>query len=218
MAEKIVLAVEKRELTGKKAKQLRKSGIVPGVIYGSKMEATNIQVPIAFNIQKVISQAGYHTPVEITLDGKKLTALLKDVSYVPARSDIFNFSFQAVSANEKVTTEIPVELVNLDESPAKKAGLVILNNLDQLEVRAKTGDLPNALTADAMKLEKAEDKLTVADIKLPKGVELVDENLDNAIATVWEPAALEAKNAAADAAGAEVPETEVENGAETTAE
>ena len=218
MAEKIVLKVEKRELTGKKAKQLRKAGIVPGVIYGSKMEATNIQVPIAFDVQKVIAKAGYHTPVEIELDGKKHTALLKDVAYVPARADIFNFSFQAVSADEKVTTFVPIELANLDESPAKKAGLVILNNSEELEIRAKTADLPKSLVADATKLEKADDRLTVADIELPKGVEFVDAQPEQAIATAWEPAALEAKNAAADAAGAETPETEVENGAETAAE
>ena len=210
MSEKITLTADKRELSGKKARALRKQGIVPGVIYGSKLEATNVQFePVA--LQKTLKKAGRHTPIEITLAGKKHIALVKDISYAPARNEIVHISFQAVSASEKVTTEVPIVLKNADESEAKKAGLIILQTIEEVEVRAKTSDLPSEIVVDAGKLAAAEEKLTLASAQIPGGVELVDADLDAVVATVWEPAALEAKNAAADEAASQTPETVVED-------
>lgn len=210
MAEKIVLTADKRELSGKQARSLRKQGIVPGVIYGSKLEATNVQFePVS--LQKTLKKAGRHAPIEISLAGKKHIALVKDVAYAPARNEIVHISFQAVSASEKVNTEVPVVLKGEDESEAKKSGLVILQTIEEIEVRAKTSDLPNEIAVDASKLAVAEEKLTLASVQIPKGVELVDADPDLVVATVWEPAALEAKNAAADEAASETPETAIEN-------
>ena len=193
MAEKIILNAEKRELTGKKARALRKEGIVPGVIYGAKLAATNVQfAPVA--LQKALAKAGRHSTIEIDLDGKKHTALVKSVEYAPARSNIVHVSFQAVSANEEVTTEVPLVLTGVDESEAKKAGLVILPTVESVEIRAKASDLIDKIEADASKLTAAEEKLTLSDAKIPATVEVVDFDPELVIATVWEPAALEAKN------------------------
>lgn len=193
MAEKVVLAAEKRELTGKKARALRKNGVVPGVIYGAKLAATNVQfAPVA--LEKVLAKVGKHAPVEIDLAGKKYAALVKSVDYAPARSEITHISWQAVSATEKVTTEVPIRIAGIDESAAKKAGLVILPTLETLEVRAVAADLPDEIVVDASKLANAEEKLTIADADLPKNVEVVDYNPELVVATVWEPAALEAHN------------------------
>ncbi len=148
----------------------------------------------------MVRTAGRHTPVELTLNGKKRTALIKSVDYAPARRDITHLSFQAVRADEVVTTEVPLVLMGMDESPAAKASLVILSTLEKVEVRAKTADLPSEISVDASGLAEAEQKLTLSDAKLPVGVEIVDYDPEQVIATVWEPAALEAKNAAADAA------------------
>lgn len=197
MGDKISLKVEKREATGKKVAKLRSEGKVPAVVYGREFTAENIQ----FTQQEgrsVVSAAGRHTPIELSIAGKKQTALIKSVDYAPARRDITHISFQAVSANEVVTTDVPLELTGVDESPAAKAGLIILPTVETVEVRAKTSALPDKLVIDATKLTDHGEKLTLADIKLPKGVELTEEDLDIVVASVYEPAALEAKNAAAD--------------------
>lgn len=216
MAEKITLEAQVRTITGKKTRSLRKQGIVPGVVYGAKLAATNVQFePVA--LAKVIAKAGRHTPIELDLAGKKHTALIKDVEYAPARRDVVHISFQAVSANEQVTTEVPVVLTHVEESPAHQAGLLIIATIENAEVRAKTADLPQQLEADVSKLAQSEDKFTLADMKIPAGVEVMELDPEQVIATVWEPAALAAKNAAADEAAAITPETEVTNGAEEPA-
>jgi large subunit ribosomal protein L25 len=219
MGDKISLAVSKRTATGKKVAKLRQGGLVPAVVYGSTFEPENVELP-QNTARKVVHEAGRHTPVELSIDGKTQTALIKSVDFAPARSDISHISFQAVRADEVVTTEVPLTLVGVDESAAARAGLIILPTLEMVEVRAKTVDLPSEIQVDAMVLTDPEQKLTLADAKLPDGVEIVDFNPEQVIATVWEPAALEARNAAADKAADEerAAATAGESAAEPTAE
>ena len=202
MPDKIILDVEKRTVTGKQVAKIRRESQVPAVVYGSAIEPQNVQLP-QNAAKKVVRQAGRHTPIELTLDGKKQTALIKSIDYAPARHDITHISFQAVRADEVVTTEVPLELVGVEESAAAKAGLIILPTLESVEVRAKTADLPSEIIIDATQLSEPEEKLTMLDAQIPDGVEVVDFDPEQVIATVWEPAALEAKNAAADKAADE---------------
>lgn len=202
MGDKITLSVEAREATGKQVAKLRRDGLVPAVVYGNKFDPTNIQLAQQ-EARTLVARAGRHTPVELTISGKKTMALIKSVDYVPARSDITHVSFQAVRANEVVTTEVPLVLAGAEESPAARAGLIILPTIEDVEVRAKAADLPEKLTIDAAGLTEHGDKLTLANIELPAGVELTEDDLDIVVASVYEPAALEAKNAAADAAADE---------------
>ncbi|MCL2451955.1 50S ribosomal protein L25 [Candidatus Saccharibacteria bacterium] len=209
MANKTLLSVEKREATGKQVAKLRRDDLVPAVIYGREFEPTNVQFS-QNEARRVVREAGTHTPVELSLDGKKSTALIKSIDYAPARADITHISFQAVRADEVVTTEVPLVLINEAESAAAKAGLIILPTLEEVEIRAKVSELPEKIEIDATNLAVSEDKLTLADAKLPTGVEIVDYNPEIVIASVWEPAALEAKNAAADKAADEARAKEAE--------
>ena len=202
MADKIKLDLTEREATGKQVAKLRENGQVPAVVYGSEFAPRNVQFS-QNEARRVVRAAGRHTPVELTLDGKTRTALIKSVDYEPARTDISHISFQAVRADEVVTTEVPLVLVGLEESPASKAGLIILPTLEKVEVRAKTADLPSEIELDASQLAEPEEKLLLGVAKIPSGVEIVDFDPEQVVATVWEPAALEAKNAAADKAADE---------------
>jgi len=216
MSDKITLSVEKREVTGKQVAKLRTDGLVPAVVYGSESEPCNVQLTQQ-NAQRVVREAGRHMPVELTLDGKVSTALIKSVDRAPARRDITHISFQRVRADEVVTTEVPLVLIGESESAAAKAGLIILPTLEQVEIRAKVSELPDKIEINAAGLAEAEDKLTLADAKLPDGVEIVNYDPEVVIASVWEPAALEAKNAAADKAADEARAKEAEAAATDTA-
>lgn len=213
MGDKITLNVEKRDATGKQAAKLRRTGLVPAVVYGNKFDPENIQLAQQ-EARTLVARAGRHTPIELTIGSKKTMALIKSVDYIPARSDITHLSFQAVRANEVVTTEVPLVLAGVDESAAAKAGLIILPAIEAVEVRAKTADLPEKLIIDASKLTEHGDKLTLANIELSNSVELTEDDLDIVVASVYEPAALEAKNAAADAAADEA-RAEGDTGAES---
>ena len=183
------LTLKKRELTGKKMKALREAGLIPSVVYGGGKEP--ILTESDYNeTEKVLRSAGYHSPVDLDIDGKKQMALVKNIDVDPVRRVVRNVEFQAISANEVVEATTPIVIVGFDESEAGKLHLNILQVMEEIEVKAKPADLPAQIEVDASKLAQAEDRLTVADLILPAGVELVDKELDpeQAVANVYDPA------------------------------
>jgi large subunit ribosomal protein L25 len=224
MGDKINLKLDVRTLQGKKVRQLRKEGISPAVVYGPGFEPINVQA--AQNvIDKVIRDAGRHTPVHLTIDNKKQIAMIKDVETDPVKGLTQHVAFHAVNQNEPVNAEVPIRIVGEGESEAEKAGLIVLQALDRIEVRALPLNLPEALEVSTVHLKEAGEQITLGDIVLPKDVAFIvhttghvdaDEEApkltDLVVVSVYEPAALEAANDAA--AGDADADTEVaaENG------
>ncbi len=183
------LSLAKRELTGKKVRSLRAQGLIPSVVFGGKNEPILTQSPYN-ETEKVLLSAGYHSPIDLDIDGKKQMALVKVVHVDPVKRTIQNVEFQAISANQVVEATTPIEIVNYEKSDASKAHLAILQVMEEIDVKAKPVDLPESITVDASGLKTVDDGIVVADLKLPKGVELADKELDpeSAIANVYDPA------------------------------
>ncbi len=195
------LKLEKRTVSGKQVVKLRDEGQVPSVVYGGSTEPISTQSPIV-ETTKVAHVAGRHSPVDIIIDGKKKLAIIKSIDYDPVKHVLRHVAFHTIKQNETITTEVPVVLTGLGESAAERAGLVILQAIEHLEIKALPANLPEALEISVADLATDEDKLTVGDIKLPEGVEFADndQDLDLVIANVYEPGALQAAN---DAIGGE---------------
>ena len=217
------LALEKREVTGKKLKGLRASGLIPSVIFGGKEPILAASEYVA--TEKVLSGAGYHSPIDLTIDGKKRLAIVKDVHIDPVSRKIINIEFQAISAKEAVEATTPIVVVNFEESEASKTYHFAMNQaIDEIDVKAKPADLPKELTIDASGLEAIEDKLMLAAIKLPEGVEYADKEIDleQIVVSLYDPAAEAEKRAAEEAKeaeeAAEAAEEEAEASTETTTE
>lgn len=205
------LALNKRTEQGHQAKALRKTGLVTSVVYGA--DEPVLTKSVYNDTEKVLNEAGYHSPIELDIDGKKQLAIVKDVNIDPVSRRIMNVEFQAVSANEVVEATTPIVIVDFEKSEAAKLHYVILRVLEEIDVKAKPSDLPKELVADGSKLATLDDKLTVADLQLPNGVELVDRELaaETVVANVYDPAA--------EAAARESEETQTEPAApETPAE
>ena len=182
------LALAKREVAGKKVKNLREQGLIPSVVFG---EGEPVLTQSVYNeTEKAVREAGYHSPLDLTIDGKAQMALVKNVDMDPIKRTIRNIEFQAISANEVVEATTPIKVVNFESSDASKAHLVLSIVLEEIDVKAKPADLPEAIEVDASKLATTEDGLTIADIVLPKGVEFADKELDKElpIANVYDPA------------------------------
>ncbi len=220
MGDKINLTLDERTQQGKKVARLRKEGLVPGVIYGQGFDPILVQSPYPA-VEKAVRSAGKHTPVQVTVGGKKKIAMIKDVDRDPVKARIRHVALHAVKANEVVTAEVPIHLVGQGESEAEKAGLVVLQAIEHVEVKAKPADLPEALEVSLASLVTTEDKLTLGDIVLPSGVDYADveQDLELVVANVYEPAALQAANDAAggDAEEADADAVEAENGSDETA-
>jgi large subunit ribosomal protein L25 len=156
----------------------------------------------------------------LTIAGKKRIAMIKSIDRNPVKSTIRHVSFHAVKANEVVTAEVPIHLTGIGESEAEKAGLVVLQAIEEIEVKARPAALPESLEVSLEGLATVEDKLTLGDIVLPKDVTFADAEIDLelVVANVYEPAALQAANDAAggDAEGADADAVEVEQGGDAT--
>lgn len=178
----IILELEKREVVRKGLSQLRNNGIVPGVIHDHGKPSTHVQGNY-LKIAKVYEKAGKHHMVELKIEGKKDSAIIKDVNYDPVKNKIRHVVFQSVRQNESIETEVPIRLEG--EIPAEKVGLMVLNGLTHLVIEALPKDLPDEIVVNATKLVEIGDKITVQDIKAPSGVSIVNEP-EEVIASVEE--------------------------------
>ena len=217
----ISLKLDERTAEGKKLAKLRDSGFTPSVIYGGQEQPIMTQSP-QIETSKVVHAAGKHTPINLTFDGKKKLAIIKSIDMDPVKHVLRHVAFHTIKQNDIITTEVPIILVGQGESEAERAGLVILQAIEHVEVKAKPADLPESLEISIINLATAEDKIFVSDIKLPEGVEFadIDQDMELVIANVYEPSALQAANEASggEAEEEEAEEIPAENGEETSEE
>lgn len=214
----ITLTLDERSVSGKKVATLRKEDIVPSVVYGGHTKPVSTQSSLV-DITKVTRSAGKHTPVHLIINGKKKLAIIKSIDVHPVKHLVRHVAFHTIKQNEKIVTEVPIRLIGEGESAAEKAGLVVLQAIEHIEVRAIPANLPESLEISIVDLADTEDKLTIADLTLPEGVEFADheQDMDLVIANVYEPSALQAANDAAggDAEPEDVADMEADNGADT---
>lgn len=202
--EEVLLEVNKREVTGKAVKQLRKDGFVPAVIHDHGKESVHVQGNY-LEVLKAYQKAGKHHPVSIKVGDHSYTVLIRDVDVDPRKHQLRHIVFNAVKANEKVDAEIPVRIrfaEGNEATPAERAGLIVLHQLEAVEVTALPRDLPDVLEFDGEKLVVVGDSATVADLIVPANV-VIKTDPSHPLATVFEPSALQAAN---DAAGGDAEE------------
>lgn len=196
--DKIELTLEARTVEGKAVKQLRRDGIVPAVVHDHGKPSLLVQGENNL-LLKVYRQAGKHHPIQLTAGNKHYTAMIKDIEFEPRKQGLTHIIFNAVSANEKVTTEVPVR-ARYDEgneaSPAERAGLMVLPHLTSVTVEAVSSKLPDAVEYDGEKLTAVGDHVTVADLIVPSGVTVVTD-AEEVVAAVNDPAAIAEANDAA---------------------
>jgi large subunit ribosomal protein L25 len=181
MAQQVKLKAEKRTVVGRNAiKKIKAQGLVPGVIYGSQAEPMPLQVE-ARALTNVLAHAlSEHVLVELEIaDGSQSTnrlALIQEVQHHPLRRALLHVDFHAVSATEKITSEVPIEAVG-DALGVRTFGGLLEHSLRTLEVECFPQDLPEIVRIDVTNLNIGES-LHVRDIPLPSGVEsLTDADL-----------------------------------------
>lgn len=183
MKKAIPLSVSNRD-TAHSVKDMRKSGIVPGVIYGNTMKNTAIKCN-AKELHGVYVKAGENTLVDVEIEGKKVPCLIHAIAFDPVTSAYEHIDLYAVDMTKKVTTHVPV--VFQGECPAvKNFGGVLLTVHGELEVTCLPSDIPESFIIDLTKLENLRDSVTVAKLNIPKGV-VISEAPETAIVIVQEP-------------------------------
>ncbi len=182
------LKAEKRDTTGKgAARKLRGSGRIPAVLYGHGEETRSLSVD-AHELEMLMQRVHIeNTIVQLQISGERaaVKALAREVQRHPHRPVILHVDFYQIHAGEKVTVEIPIRLIG--QAPGVKTGGLMQHALTEMEVRCLPDDIPEYLEADVSAMEIG-DSLHVSDVKLPAGVEAV-QDADRTICSVIPPQA-----------------------------
>ena len=166
------LSVKKRDVFGKKVKNLRAQGLVPAVIYGKHVQAESISC-VKNDLLKVYRTAWYSTPIELTGDVDQLV-LINSLQLDPVSDEIISADFLAVSRTEKVSAKIPV--VTFWESQLEKLNEgKIMQIRDEVEVEAFPQDLPSKFEIDISVLQTVNDVFFIKDLKVSDKVTILDD-------------------------------------------
>jgi large subunit ribosomal protein L25 len=177
------IKLDKRELVGKKIKQLREQDVVPAVIYNSKSESTNVSIDkgTAVHLYKTATPT---TILDIDLDGKEKKAIVKNFDINPRTAQLLHVSFFEVDPKARMDFTVPFTLKGV--APAVKNNIGILVQVaDTVRVRSKVDDLVSEIEIDVTGLEHPGQTISMEDIELPEGLQLIHEDDSNMpIATI----------------------------------
>ncbi|MCX7163408.1 MAG: 50S ribosomal protein L25/general stress protein Ctc [Betaproteobacteria bacterium] len=167
------------------SRRLRRTGRVPGILYGGGATPQSIDIDHNELFQLLRKEAFYSSVLNVNLDGKKEMCLLRDVQRHPYRPVILHADFQRVDAAHKLHQKVPLHFVNADVSPGVKlSGGMVQHVMSDLDVRCLAKDLPAFIEVDLKDMTSGHS-LHVSELKLPAGVEAVlHKGEDPVVATV----------------------------------
>jgi large subunit ribosomal protein L25 len=174
MGNKHVISAEARDVFGKKVRKFRRDGKVPGNIYGKTTEPT----PVWFNAKELatlLKDVGESSLIEVKIGSDKTRPVIfRDLQHGLSFTNILHVDAQQVNLKEKIQVAVPVEITG--ESEAVTNGLGILETTTpEIEIEALPTDLPEAFVVDITALSEVGQKITVADLKVPNGVEILTD-------------------------------------------
>ena len=193
--EQIELSVAPRTIKGKEVSGLRRSGVVPAVLYGRHTAPVSLQAN-GRELMRVLMKAGSSRLVTLNVEGEAAPrmALVREVQREPIRGDLWHVDFYGVSMTEKITLAIRVRFDGVSPAAALNEGVLTYGN-DSVEIECLPGDLIDSLVVDLTRLAKVGDVVHVSDLKVPETVKILS-NPDDLVVRVTRLAAEEAADAA----------------------
>jgi len=153
---------------------LRQQGKVPAILYGKEVKPLKLALDKK-EFLSIFKGAGESSLVSLKVPGDEEARLIlfKEPQLNPITGEIIHCDLYQIKAGEKLHTEIPLEFVG--EPPAvKERGGVLLTNKTELEIECLPRDLPSEIEVDLSNLKNIEDRITVEQLKLPKGIRVLD--------------------------------------------
>ncbi|KKU13652.1 MAG: 50S ribosomal protein L25 [Parcubacteria group bacterium GW2011_GWC2_45_7] len=181
----VTLQAQTRDIVGKQVRALRRTGVVPAVLYGHGLASRNLVVNAA-DFAKTYKQAGESTLVDLAIEGgEPVKVLIHDIDRDRLTLKPVHVDFYQVKMTEKLTTEIPFKFIG-DAPAVKELGGILVKNLDKVEVECLPQDLVHEIEVDLSKLATFEDAILIKDIIAPSGIALLAKP-DEMVAVVKPP-------------------------------
>lgn len=178
------LSAEKRSITGKQVRALRKKGFLPAVVYGKTTPTQTVSIPLN-TFRKVLALSGESTLVTLSVDGTPYNVLIHDVLVDPLTETPLHADFLAVQMDKELETKVMLEFIG--ESPAaKNEGGILVKVMHEVEISALPKDLPHVIEVDTSRLANINDRITLRDLSVPSGV-TITADLDEIVALIEPP-------------------------------
>ena len=191
MSEQVNLSAAERSSEGKSSnRNLRRSGFIPGVVYGGKEEPKKISI-MEKDIVKASEVAGFATQIlRISIEGKEVDVVIKEIQRHPATARVLHADFMRVDPDSKITLVVPIRTLNDENCVGVKASGGQVNHLiNDVEISCLASNLPEQLEIDVLELDIG-DTVSLSEIKLPEGVEITllaqAEDRDQAVVSITE--------------------------------
>ena len=150
------------------ARKLKAQGAIPAVVYGGKVKPQPLQVS-ARDLNAILSHAsGENILVELEIAGGNRLALVQEIQHSPLGGNVLHIDFHAVSMDEKIHADVPLEALGVANG-VKNFGGLLEQSLRSLSIECLPRDLPDKITVDISALNIG-DAIHVRDIPLPQGV------------------------------------------------
>ncbi len=171
-SETTTLTAAAREVHGSRAtRRLRRTGQVPGIVYGGGEEPLPLQVE-ALTLRRALAHSG--AVIDLTLDGARTSVLVKELDVHPVNGEPVHIDFLRVRLDRPIQAVVVLELEGVDAAPGVVEGGIVELVTRELTIEALPGEIPDQLTHDVSSMEIG-DTLALAALRPPSGVVLVDD-------------------------------------------
>src|SRR5512146_295365 len=166
--ENLIVEAQARQANGKNvARRVRKSGLVPAVVYGAKKQPLAVSVDPK-QISKVLrSASGHNTIFDLQLDGGHEKAMIVDWQYEPIKGALLHIDLKRIAMDQRLRVRVPVVLRG-EAAGVKQQGGILEQMLREVDVECLPGDIPASIEADVSNLVFGQ-VLRVADLPRAEG-------------------------------------------------
>lgn len=164
---------------------LRKSGVIPAVIYGAKLEK-NINLKLKrLDFEKAFAVAGEFSLIDLSIDDKESSkVIVKDVQYDPIKRMPLHVDFYQVDMTQKIETSVPLNFMGVSRA-VKDLGGVLTTSISEIEIECMPADLISHIDVDISVLDKFDDMIRVKDLIVPENIHILN-NVNDAVISVSE--------------------------------
>jgi large subunit ribosomal protein L25 len=196
MTQIIPLSAEARDRAGKgTARQTRRSGRVPAVIYGAKLPPVMISLEY-FAFTRILHKPGFFTHLfDITVDGTVHRVLPRDLQLDPVSDQPLHVDFLRVTDDTRITVEVPVEFVGQEKSKGLKRGGMLNIVRHEVELECSAANIPEHITVDVSSYDVG-DSIHISSVTLPEGAKTTIDR-DFTVATIAAPSGMKTDEEAA---------------------
>ena len=168
-----VLSAQPRKMKGKQVGALRRSGKLPGILYGRGTEPIAVEME-AIEATRVLEVASASTLLDLELNGETHKVLVREVQRHPLRRTMDHADLMKVALDVAIRTTVPIELTG-EATAVKTFGGVLVTGISEIEVEALPADLPSRVIVELEPLATMEARITVGDLFLGKGVRVLSD-------------------------------------------